>query len=241
MNRLALVCLALFFAALAVSPAHATCSDATMTGVWGYFVGASVGQFTSDGKGNITNGTQTVSQSGVISTQTFTGTYAIKSNCTGSINLTFSGNGGTGAANFVLDSANKSAMVISTDSGAAASGIAVAQGTVTCGLTGKKQTLAANIFGKDTTIGPIAYVAQIVLNGSGKISGNGTFDVNGIYTDAATIGGTYTETSTCTGTIAMTPAGLSTLNFNFVVVNAGKEILLLETDANTAVGGTLQQ
>jgi len=35
--------------------------------------------------------------------------------------------------------------------------------------------------------------------------------------------------------------GFSPLNFHFVVVNAGKEILLLETDTNTVVGGYMQQ
>jgi hypothetical protein len=39
----------------------------------------------------------------------------------------------------------------------------------------------------------------------------------------------------------ITPSGFSTLNFNFVVVSAGKEILLLETDAGTVVGGYMQQ
>jgi hypothetical protein len=31
------------------------------------------------------------------------------------------------------------------------------------------------------------------------------------------------------------------LNFNFVVVNAGKEILLVETDTGTIVSGNMQQ
>ena len=31
------------------------------------------------------------------------------------------------------------------------------------------------------------------------------------------------------------------MNFNFVVVNAGKEDFLIETDANTVVAGNMQQ
>ncbi|MGO9366452.1 MAG: hypothetical protein ACLP0H_02350 [Terriglobales bacterium] len=53
--------------------------------------------------------------------------------------------------------------------------------------------------------------------------------------------GTYTEDSDCTGTAQITPSGSSTLNFNFVVVNIAKEILLIETDANTIVVGSMQQ
>jgi hypothetical protein len=242
MNRLMLSCLALFVALSLASPAHATCTNASFTGVWGYFVGSSIGQFTTDGLGNISNGTQTQSSGGVISTETFTGTYSIATNCTGSVTLTFSNGGGTIVANLVLNNGNRSAQVIGTQSGKVASGFAAAQGTVTCGLTGVKKTLASNIFGKYWSTGaPVAYVAQVILNGKGGVSGSGTFDNNGTYTNAATISGTYTETSTCTGTITMTPAGYSTLNFNFVVVNSGKELLVLETDSNTSIGGWLQQ
>jgi hypothetical protein len=35
--------------------------------------------------------------------------------------------------------------------------------------------------------------------------------------------------------------GLSALNFDFVVVGLGKEMLLVETDANTGVAGYMQQ
>jgi len=65
--------------------------------------------------------------------------------------------------------------------------------------------------------------------------------VNGTYVNARSIAGTYTEKTDCTGTMQIMPSGFSTLNFNFVVVNAGKEILLLETDAGTVVGGSMQQ
>jgi hypothetical protein len=42
-----------FATMIAVGPASATCSNATLNGVWGYIVGAAVGQFTADGKGNL--------------------------------------------------------------------------------------------------------------------------------------------------------------------------------------------
>ena len=77
-----------------------------MNGVRGYLVGAAVGQFTADGKGNITSGTQTVSQGGLIETGTFTGTYSLAKNCTGSVTLNVSGVG-TVTANIVVDDANK--------------------------------------------------------------------------------------------------------------------------------------
>jgi hypothetical protein len=230
--------IAVFAIVIAVASISAACTNATVVGVWGYEVGASVGQFTADGLGNLT-GSQTTSQHGVVQTQTYTGTYSVAANCRGSMTLQLTG-GGTETVNFILDNGKKGAQVISTDSGSVASGIASAEGTVTCGLTGIKHTFATNLLGTITTTGPIAYVVQLVLNGSGGVSGGGTFDVNGTIT-SHTVTGTYTENANCTGTMQITPNGLGTMNFNFVVVNAGKEDLLIETDANTVVIGNMQQ
>jgi hypothetical protein len=224
---------------IAIGPTSVACTNANVIGVWGYQVGAAVGQFTADGTGNITSGSQTVSQNGVIGTQTYTGTYSVATNCTGSLTINFNG-GGTAHANFVLDNGKKGAQIIDTDSGTVAGGFGLVQGVVTCGLTGIKAIFAANLFGKIPNTGPIAYVAQVILDGSGKVSGRGTFDVNGAIVTAP-ITGTYTENADCTGTVKITPSGLSTLNFNFVVVNLGKEILLIETDANTIVAGNMQK
>jgi hypothetical protein len=231
----------LVFATLvAVGSASATCSKATVTGVWGYLVGTAVGQFTTDGNGHITAGSQTVSQNGTIVTQTYTGTYSVANNCTGSLTLNFTG-GGTATANIVLDQMNKGAQIIDTTSGLNASGLGAAEGTVTCGLTGKKATYAALLGGKYPGTGTkVDYVVQVILDGHGEVSGSGTFDVGGTITPWTSISGEYTESSNCTGTIQII-AGTSTLNFNFVVVAAGKEIFMIETDSGTAVGGFMQQ
>jgi len=223
---------------IAVGPASAICSNATVNGVWGFQVGSLVGQFTADGKGNIPSGSGTLSNNGVIETGTFTGTYSVSKNCTGSLTINFTG-GGSVTANIVLDDGHKGFQIIDTTSGVAG-GFGLDQGVVTCGLTGKKATFAANLSGKIPNTGPIAYVAQVILDGKGNVSGSGTFDVNGTIVTAS-IKGTYTEDSDCTGTAQITPSGSSTLNFNFVVVDIGKEILLIETDANTIVVGSMQQ
>jgi len=229
-----------FATVIAVGPASAICSKATLNGVWGYEVGSAVGHFTANGQGNITSGLQTVSENGVIVTQTFTGTYSESKNCTGSVTIKATGSGKV-IVKFVADDGNKGVQLIDTTSGGVAGGFGLAQGAATCGLTGKKATFAANLFGKIVNTGPIAYVAQVILDGEGKVSGSGTFDVNGTIVNAPIIKGTYTENSDCTGTVQIKPSPSSTLNFNFVVVNSGKEILLIETDANTIVVGNMQQ
>jgi hypothetical protein len=224
---------------IAIGPASASaaCNDATMTGVWGYQVGPGVGLFTADGNGHLTAGSQTASQNGVILTQTFTGTYSVSANCTGSITINYTG-GGSSHANFVIDDSKKGAQIIGTDSGVVAGGPGLVQGT--CGITALKGTFAANLFGKINGAGGIAYVAQLILDGHGKVSGSGTFVVNGTIT-AAPITGTYTEKSNCTGTIKITASGFGTLNFYFVSVSVGKTLLLVETDPNTIIVGSMQQ
>lgn len=216
----------------------AACTNATFTGVWGFQLGTAVGQLTSNGAGKITAGSATVNQNGVVINQTFTGTYSVAGICTGKLTLNFVG-GGTATASFVLDNANTGAQIIETTAGASAEGSAATEGTVTCGLTGTKETFAALFLGQNTT-GLVDYVAQIVLSGTGTVSGSGTFDVGGTIHNAS-ITGTYTENSSCQGTLKITPKGLTTLNFAFVVVNGGKELLLVETDTTASVFGNMQQ
>ena len=199
---------------------------------------ALVGQATADGKGNL-SGTVTKSEYGTPLTVTFTGTYSVAKNCTGSV--TFGDQDGeTRHVNFVFDNSDKGWQAIQTDSGRIMSGFALAEGAAVCGENGKKQTFAANLSGSVIGVGPVAYVEQVILDGKGNVSGSGTSSLDGTI-DTAPITGTYTENADCTGSAQITPQGFSTLNFNFVVVNVGKEILLIETDTNTIVSGTMQQ
>jgi hypothetical protein len=87
---------------------------------------------------------------------------------------------------------------------------------------------------------PADTVGQVTLDGEGRISGTETFTNNGIVT-ALAVAGTYTENANCTGTWQITPTGGTASNFNAVVVNSGKELLLLQTDANTFAAGTAQE
>ncbi len=232
-------CLVVFFAAcLAATSAHATCTKATLTGVWGFSNGHSVGQITFDGSGHITAESETIMSGGVESTATATGTYSVASNCTGTGTLNYTG-GPTINISIVLYNTNKSLQIIVTTPSYTVAGTASAQGTGTCGLSGKRQTWSANLVSiyADTN----AYVAQLIFDGAGGVTGSGNFVVNGTNTKASTIAGTYTEAANCTGTLTITPHGFGTLNFTYVSVNSGKELLLLETDSGTEVNGVMQQ
>ena len=52
--------------------------------------------------------------------------------------------------------------------------------------------------------------------------------------------GSYKVDRDCRGTATTTPKGHSEMHFSLVVVACGKEMLAIETDADTVVSGTLQ-
>lgn len=233
---------------VAVRPASAACSNATLTGIYGYYHGrpgggatitAVVGQLTSDGKGAL-SGFWTMSSNGTISNGSFDGTYSIAANCTGT--MTFATEDTLNAHfNITLDDAHHGFQMIQTDNGFAQPGFGLAQGTVTCGLTGKKATFATNFLGFLFSTSQVEAISgQVVLNGLGTISGTETLSVGGAISTVS-VTGTYNEGNDCRGSAQITPAGFPLTNFNFVVVNGGKELLLIETDNTTLVPGTAQQ
>ena len=78
------------------------------------------------------------------------------------------------------------------------------------------------------------------LDGNGHITGGSlTLSVNGTL-NTFPVTGTYTENANCTGTKVITFVG-NISNSNFVVVNGGKEILLIDTDTMTTISGNAQQ
>ena len=53
--------------------------------------------------------------------------------------------------------------------------------------------------------------------------------------------GTYTEGNNCIGNAQIIPLASPATNFRYVVVNAGKKLLLIETDNMTLVAGNGQE
>jgi hypothetical protein len=229
----------------------AVCFDPTFSGVFGFSYGrlagsertsASMGQFTADGQGGL-KGSWTQSVDGVITqSETFTGAYSISNNCTGSMAFN-NQDGSTSNFNIVVDDGAKGFQMIRTDAGHTQPGFGSAQGTAACGLPGKKQVLAVNLFGTLTASGePEAVVGEITLDGKGNVSGTATFSINFVNHLGVSVQGTYSQNATdCEGTLRLTSGVGGTMNFNTVAVNGGAELLLLETDNDTLIAGTAQQ
>ncbi|MGA7294586.1 MAG: hypothetical protein WBW53_22180 [Terriglobales bacterium] len=236
-----------FITFMAANSFAATCTNATLNGVYG-MVGsglngsgqpaASVTQVTADGNGNLT-GTTMKSIDGTIVTFTTTGTYQLAKNCTGSATLT-NQDDETESSNIFMNNTNKGAFLIQTDANHVVSSIAYEQGKAPCTNLGVHHTYSLEATGILLSSGQIAAAGQLVLNGKGSLTGTVTFSVNGSISSLP-VTGTYSINSNCTGTATFTPQGQSAVNLGVVIVNAGKEMMFIETDANTIVSGTLQE
>ena len=65
--------------------------------------------------------------------------------------------------------------------------------------------------------------------------------LNGLIVPLVDLGATYTVNPDFTGSIAVDLGEGQTINFNFIIVDRGKEIRSIQTDPNTAITGNLRQ
>jgi len=241
--RIAIASLALSSAAWA-----ATCSNASLSGTYGFLHGgtdsngtpssAAVSQITFDSTTGTFTGETKASHDGVITTFSFTGIYAIASNCTGTGIPT-----GGSPFSIVVTSTGFLALHLFSE------GFAVKQGSPTCTNAGLKGS-----FGFETTgvflagapfIGAVAFIGELKLtvnpSGEGVIRGHVASSEDGTFLtfEEEPVTGSYRVGKDCSGRATITPKGHSEMHFSFVVVDDGKEMLAIETDADTVVSGTL--
>ena len=248
LNVLWIICLTLFFA----STVRGQVNNAALKGDYAFtFNGmttggggastpfATVGRFTADGAGNLTNGELDANGFGAMEkavAQPFTGTYSIGADNRGVMNLNIPG-GGTLAFAML---ANGNAKFVEID----ASG---GHGTVGSGTMEKVDTTAFStakiagdyafgVAGFDQSNNRTALAGRFTASGAGTFT-NGAVDLNlsGTYSTLNVLAGTYavTDGASGRGILNMPPVGGGTplnLNFVFYVVNAGK-VFAMEMDA----------
>ena len=232
---------------IAKPAAAATCSNASLKGTYGISWGwpqelfaatgneaIVVGQLTFNGTGSVT-GTETISfLNSIHQNDTVKGTYSVAANCTGTVSLS------PDFFNIYLNSSNTGFQMTLTTAGFEAVGFALPQVSETCALTGETQRLGLNLVGTlpGSSVNK-AIIGVLELNGEGTLTG--TVSINMNYSNVVkSVSGTYTEASDCTSKVRITPSGLAALHFNGVFVNGGKELLLIETDSGTVIGGSAQ-
>ena len=238
-------------ASFALSPAAwaATCSNTSLSGTYGFLhdgtdnngtpFTAAVSQITFDSTTGTFTGETKASHDGVITTFSFTGIYAIASNCTG----TGTPMGGS-PFSIVVTSTGFLALHLFSE------GFAVKQGSPTCTNAGVKgsfgfETTGVFLAGAPAT-GPVAFIGELKLmvnaSGEGVISGHVSASEDGTFLTFAEepVTGSYTVAKNCRGRATITPKGRSEMHFSLVVVDGGNKMLAIETDADTIVSGTLQ-
>src|SRR5580704_964947 len=224
----------------------ATCSNASLSGTYGFLhdgtdstgapASAAVTQLTFDPTTGTFAGENTASHDGVIVTAPVTGTYEVASNCTGTGNP-------AGASPFSLVVTSTGFLALHTFS----EGFAVRQGSPTCTNAGVKgnfgfETTGLFLAGAPAT-GWVGFIGELKLtlnpSGEGVISGNVAGSEGDTSLTFAPVTGSYTVDKDCRGRATISPQGLSEMHFTFLVVDSGKKMLAIETDADTVVSGTM--
>jgi hypothetical protein len=225
----------------------ATCSNASLRGTYGFLhdgtnsngapATAAVSQLTFDSTTGTFTGETTASHGGVIATEALSGTYTVASNCTGT-----GVPAGGSPFSFVVTSTGFLALHLFSE------GFAVRQGSPSCtnaGVEGSFGFETTGAFLADASAPGVAFIGELKLSvnssGEGVISGNVAASEDGTFLTEAPVTGSYTVDKDCRGTATITPKGQPEMHFSLVVVDCGKQMLAVETDADTVVSGTLQR
>ena len=228
--------------ALSSAAGAATCSNASLSGTYGFLhdgtdsngtpATAAVSQITFDSTTGTFTGETTASHDGVIATDSLSGTYEVDSNCSGT---------GTPAG-------GSSFSIVVTPTGFLAlhlfsEGFAVQQGSPICTNVGVTGSFGFETTGAFLATGAVSFIGELQLtvnpSGDGVVSGQVASSEDGTFLTFEPVTGSYRVDSDCRGWATVKAKGLPEMRFHLVVVDGGKEMLAIETDANTVVSGTL--
>ncbi len=229
--------------------AQQTCSNSVLSGKYFYLANGSVisggqalpftelSQFVFDGNGGVT-GQAATSDNGAFASFSFTGVYAVQAGCTGTLTLTVNPPG-AGPFVFEVEDGGKSLSMAFSGAGAVILGRAyqVTTGTVQCGrglLTGSYGFQFTGVSGGLR----VSQEGQMVSDGDSNLTLGGVFNSNGATSQFASAGN-YSLRSDCSGSASFTSPSGNT-NYLFAMVENGKRILFLQTDAGTTVSGEAQ-
>ncbi len=237
----------------------ATCSNASLSGTYGFLHGgvdahgapsAAVTQLTFDSTTGTYTGEDLENIDGVLVPTSLTATYAVAKNCTvtAQVRLVSGGQAENVDVSFVVTSTGF--FFLFQKPGATSSGFGLKQGSPTCtnaGVTGSFGFETTGNFAGAPATGPLAFIGELKLtvdpSGEGVISGHLAGSEDGTILTFADepVTGSYKVDRDCRGTATITPKGQPEMHFSFVVVDCGKELLAIETDADTVVRGTLMK
>jgi hypothetical protein len=252
----ALVAPLTLFSLQAQAQISGTCSNASLNGTYYYMFGGSVkggstptstvsydelGKLAMDGNGNITSGSSTITTAGTISQSSFAGSYSVSPNCTGTGSWT--ANSQTTSFSFEIVSGGSLVLVQVTVADNVVDGRFYRAGNaagLTCGNGVISGTYGALIQGSTysgTTATRYGLIAQLVFDGNGGLTLTGTLNQGVAGGNPLSGTGTYSVASDCSGAAQITTAS-GTMNYSLARVEGGT-VLMLETDANTLLAGSV--
>ncbi len=252
-RMIVLASLALSSAAWAV-----TCSNASLSGTYGFLhsgvdsdgaPAVAVTQLTFDPTTGTYTGEDLENIGGAIVPSSLTATYAVAENCTATAQVTLVSGGASENVNVSFVVTPTGFLFLFQRPGATSSGFGVKQGSPTCtnaGVEGRFGLETTGMFLASAPVpGPAAFIGELKFSlnpsGDGVISGHIAGSEDGTILTFADepVTGSYKVDKDCRGTATITPKGQPDIHFSFVVVDCGKELLAVETDADAAVSGTL--
>jgi hypothetical protein len=226
----------------------AACSNGSLTGRYGFAINGTangnpitaVGQIATNGNGTLA-GIETISENGTLGNLLgVLGTYAIRSNCTGTMTIQAAGRSKQNF-NVTVISGGKQIEMVQTDSGTTELGTAQAQVSKSCSLAGVTGVYGLQGGGTEIGVGPLALGGQINLHAGGTISGSQVVSVNGSLSAKQKISGAYKVGRQCQAAAVLSIDNHGPIHLNLVVVNGEQGILFIQADSNTLVSGSLQR
>jgi len=226
--------LMLMFGCLFSLPAQAqtACSNASLSGMYFYLVSgpyaitttgsspyAELGKFVADGNGGL-SGQSVASLNGSVTPYTFTGSYAVAGDCTGTLTLTFAGTQSPRAYPIAIVDGGRGAVILFQTPNESIDGriyAAASRGVSQCGnasLSGSYGYLLSGVWSEQGGSAFYSHVGQLVASGNGGISASGVVNVGtgGIATGS---NGTYSIASDCSGTVMLSDSK-GTYNFTLL-------------------------
>lgn len=208
---------------------------------------AEAGLMTADGAGNL-NGSDTVMVDGSLTRRTFTGTYSVNPDGTGSLVLNPSWGPQIHADFFIGQSGSVLRLVI-TDANNTLSGVLEAQqpsgqqtpapsfaasllnGGYDYALTGTGADIYGNVL-------PIREAGRLTADGAGHLTGNSTVTINGSVVKR-TLSGTYSINRDGTGSATLYPSWGPPVDLDVFVSASGLSAQLVVTDQGSTLSGEL--
>ena len=225
-----LIVAAVFALGLAAS---GQCSNASLAGKYGFSAGgldkhgspiSLLGYINANGKGTFT-GTETASDGGSVLTNVpLTGTYSIKSDCTGSGTSKLKGQKNTNHFTLVVVSGGKNLQFLSRMHPTFRAARCRPRGKRLARWPGTKGNFGIEANGVFIGVGAVALDGLFALDGKGNVSGTESGSIAGLIFTGQAVSGTYGVASKSTGTSTVTVLG-QTEHSSFVVTNGGKGML----------------